>query len=117
MVHIQLEAIALSKKCRAGGNTAFFWSSSFALDGCFFADLGSQYSYTDENKKVEMHASYPTLCVALAMKMNKLISKKMYVSLTYLKFRSFETHRFVLIIMQADVKKIHTMTDWTYICI
>lgn len=84
----------MSDICRAA-NISFFWSSTFGLEGCFFLDLGTDYGYFEELKKNEMRLSFPTLQSALSMTWNKLVTKKSPLSVTYVKFRVFETFRLV----------------------
>ena len=72
---------------------AFFWSSSFAFEGCFFVDLGDRYAYRDDAKKEASAVSFPTLSSALSMKMDLLKSKKLDISTVYFKFRVFEAFR------------------------
>ena len=86
----------MSEKCRCV-QAPFFWSSSFGMEGCFFVDLGVGYTCTDEHKKVALRLEYPTLQSALSMKLNKLKSRKLDVSITYFKFRMFEIFRYWLL--------------------
>lgn len=83
----------MSAKCRHA-QAPFFWSSSFGLEGCFFVDLGTGYCCKDENKKEDLLLEYPTLQSALSMKLSKLKTKKLEISLTYFKFRVFEIFRY-----------------------
>lgn len=94
----QNDALSVSAKCRAS-NVPFYWSISFGLEGCFFVDLGPNYEYIEEVKKIPTKISFPTLQTALSMKMSKLKSKKVEVSQTLLRFRIFEAFRFVPYLM------------------
>ena len=71
----------------------FIWSSVFGMEGCFIIDAGPNYVYLTETDKSERTATYPSLRDALAVKWNRLATKKLKVSQTYAKFRIFEAFR------------------------